>query len=511
VGSREPAAPASRKDEIARAALLAPALAEVAEMKDEKGGWLTDPRAPFMAGFAYYKAGQEDKAKEWLAKALDRCREMRHDRVNAMICSQLVVGTARLAAVRAWKPLLKKACDDFCYVNEGNVEGAEFAAEEDKSPILLQAAELHGKWTPMYDLLSLGGPYIFRRAENLRAKIAAKVPPDALRAELVAHVEKKPSADAYRLLATFLAWVYDDPSQGAGVMRVARRKLTGESPAARARFDFDAAKMYVAAHSRGLPDGNALALEAAKAGIEAVESTPDAALEEALGHYAARLHLIVSQDRAAAKAVVERLIARGRATRDFEIGELCAFSGKLDEAVRRFESARSRGFTPYAQLARVTEALAMKAEGEERKRLALAALRYYNGERHGLHRAPSPPAGEDLLVVMEVEGASMDTMAGRARMMEMLGGEDAFLEAFLKRARPELAEGARKRIEELYKVVADEPDYEKKGAALEKLKAAAKEAGPGAAALLRGGLTHADEWVKVEIRAILAPWADPLP
>ncbi len=505
VAANDAPAQAGSEETRARARKLLAPLETVCAMKE------CDPRGPFVLGLTYFKASNDKergreyyaKAQEWFAKTLAGCRAWRNDRVHGLFQPLLTIGVAKLAAKQGWFTLLKDACDTYVQLSD-DPASAQYADEEDRSPILLLAKELVGKPDDFYLLYEKVGGGMFGKADGLRTALKAKLNPEALRDSMLKRLGGKPTHVGYMRLAAFLQWLTQDGLFSARVLLAAREKLAGDPPDLRCEREMTAARLLVVAPQ----DDAASREEALKAAVEALKAAEslDGLQEEVAGLYAARLHLLMKKDVAAAESVMKRLLARGKATRHAYVAEVCAGAGMLGEALQRYDALHAG--RPWDQLGKVHEALSnAAADDAAKKKHALAAVRYYNGAgRHSSDLPPWPP--DETLDTVPVAGASQDRNQGMSLMIERLGGQAALVKAFLSGPLPALKPEGEKRAKDLFAMVIDEKlDDGKRQDALGKLKLM----GPGAAPILKPLLQHAEAWISSDVQATFDKWALPMP
>jgi len=474
---------------MARPKRMIPMLEKIAAVPE------ADARAEYVVGLAHFKAGDDKAAQEWFRKSLDHCRRQRGDRVLHFATTQLVIGAARLAEARGWREVLKKAADDYLYVNEGFVDGAELAGVEKASPPLLWAKELVADPEAFLDWFRQVGPAIFERAALLLESVRAKHPADAMQKRLMAHVGKSPSMEAYRDLAILLGWVYNQEEMSAQVLKGARAKVSDP------RLEFAAARIFL--RVRKTED----ALEAAALGVKLAEAGKDAALEESLGLFKARMQLLQG-DLEGARATVRRLMERGRAARDAHVAEVCEFAGMLDEAKKRYDGLLARRQRPYLQLARIHESLAgSAADAEAGRRHAVESVRFYNGHARKGSSVEAWPEDEEMLLPLGVAGASSDPGTGREKMLALVGAE-TFIAELLKRRFDAPAAEVEKEIRAAYRRLCDaSADPGARVEAIDRLKAAGLPAVP----FIKDGLGSKDVWVRDQVRGLLSEWGEPAP
>lgn len=481
--------PGATVAEVRRAVKLAGVLEKAAAMPE------ADARAQIVVALAHHKAREPEKAKPFCRSALDRCRRQKNDRVYHSGTPTLISLLAQLAAANGWRDVLNDAMEAYFDHYNGRVPHEPLAADPKRSPALLWAMELVGKWGELFDFYCRTGPPVFVGAQPLFEAVRRGIKPGDLERELIAWVDRKPEAAAYRLLGNFMGNVYGDRNVVARVLDHARRKLADPG------LEFDFARVCV--ETGDVPQ----AIQAAGSGLRLAESDGRHGPEETMALYLARLHLL-QRDRPAAAAVMRRLIERKHADRDAHVAQVCELAGLLEEARVRYERVRRQSYQPYLELGRVHEALmAACTDAEQAQKHAIESLRYYNGCLRFGSRIPSWPEEESLTLTLGVEGASASPQEARQKLVARLG-EDFFLKPFLAgRFQPLPPETAR-RAAEHFKIMADErADASDRGRALTALRAI----GPDVTPVIAGGLEHADPWVKSEIRRALLEWAEPLP
>jgi hypothetical protein len=505
--------PYANPESIARARKLAAAVEEAVAQN------VLDARGPFVLGLAWFRcSGDADPAKaaacvesskRWFAVALERCRAQKGNRILGLYASEILVAVARLAHKQTWLPILREAADAYIDFHGEELVTDEYAAKEGQSPVLLWAEQVAGEPEQFYKLFARVGLDVFRGAAKLRAVVKRGSNRDALFGRLMAGVEKEPSSDAYMRLAQFVEWVWESRELSARVLLAARGKVTGETPVQRLQRESKTARLlWSAAQGQG-PEVREAALAAAVEAHRAAEQAGEPGAEEACALYAARLHLLVKEDRDAARAILKRLIERGRATRAAHVAEVCAGAGMIDEALERYEKLRAAGLQPYFHLARLHEVRAREAQDDAtRRRHAELALRYYNGSERFKSLLPGWPPEETLDSISRVPGASDDAGTGRAFATALLGGEDVLLEAYLKGAFPALTAEARKTAELEWRTWLDTTQS---GVRRAEAWTRLGELGPGVVPVIRDGLKHPDAGMQATVRERLVAWAQPLP
>lgn len=460
-----------------------------------------------MVALARYKLGEVAAAQAWLARCLAACLRQKGDRVFHNSATQLIVAVGTLSRKERWLDLLERAAEAYLEINEGRWSRAPFSRDEGRSAPLLWAAALAEarRWEDLYRWAIRIGPDSLRHAPRLLEIVRQGCEADAMESRLLRVVEQAPSPDAYRGLALHLETLYASPERGARILKAARAKISD------ARLELETALLFLRAVKQ------AEAAEAAAHGLQLAEKYGDVTLEKRLAIMVARLHLFRS-DRAGAARVVLRLVERHGLPDSAHLAEVCEFSASLQEpaqavrllelALRGYRVERERGFSPFLQIGRIQESLSTLERDPARKRdHAIEAVRYYNGHVRSGSTSPPWPEGEELTIVLDVEGASSTATAGRKRMIELLG-EDFFIRRFLESPLPALSDNARAALEKHVETLADTATpSERRVAALERARAA----GPAAAPLLHSALARCDAWAQFQIRELLDGWAEPAP